>query len=80
MRKAPMSDRFDEMAERVQLDMEAYVLRQTIDGRRQVIANALRSEYERGLAEIRENALPPLIAEVYRLRDRIRAILGDVKP
>lgn len=46
-----MSDRFDEMAGRVQLDMESYALRQSIDGRKRVIAEALRSAYERGREE-----------------------------
>lgn len=46
-------DRFEEMAERVQLDMESYALRQSIDGRRRVIAEALRATYERGAEEDR---------------------------
>lgn len=46
-----MRDRFEEMAERVQLDLESYWLRQSIDGRRRVIAEALRAAYERGAGE-----------------------------
>lgn len=46
-----MTDRFSEMAERVLLDMESYALRQSIDGRRRVLADALRAAHARGVDE-----------------------------
>lgn len=50
-----MTDKFDEMAERVQDDCESYVLRASLDGRRRVIAEALRKAYELGFeAKARE--------------------------
>lgn len=44
-------DRFDKMAEAAQAEMDSYDLRQSIDGRRRVIAAALRSTHALGLEE-----------------------------
>lgn len=44
-------DRFDELAERVQLDCESYAFRASLDGRRRVIADALRAAHARGMEE-----------------------------
>ena len=41
---------FSEMAERVQLECESYSLRHSIDGRRRVLADALRAAHNLGLS------------------------------
>lgn len=44
-------DRFDKMAETAQAELDSYDLRQSIDGRRRVIAAALRTTHSLGLEE-----------------------------
>jgi hypothetical protein len=79
------------MAGRVQLDVESYAMRHSIDGRRRVIAEALRAAHARGLDEmsVERDARPAckdvsqsvdtLNAEIARLRRELARERGLMK-
>jgi hypothetical protein len=70
-----MNDRFDEMAERVQLAAEAYGLRHNIDSRKRVIAEALRAAHARGLDEGRAVGRAD-VGKYSNAIGRIEAVIG----
>ena len=79
-----MGDRFDDLAERVQLDCESYVMRGSIDGRKRLIREALVAAHAigkeeadealvRGMDQMRMLSKLPLPIEIVDDITRLRA-------